>query len=68
MYFETKATAARLAAPAAKAPLVPDSEVNTAEKFQHRVEHALCYFENRSLSFDLYILARTTLLRTENVH
>ena len=45
-------------------------EVNTPEKLQHRVEHDLCYIENWSLLFDLYILLRTpfALLRTENAY
>jgi lipopolysaccharide/colanic/teichoic acid biosynthesis glycosyltransferase len=58
----------RIAAPAAKVPLVPDGEANTPEKFQHSVENDLSHIESRSLLLDLYILLRTpfALHRTEN--
>jgi lipopolysaccharide/colanic/teichoic acid biosynthesis glycosyltransferase len=43
---------------------------DTAEKIERRVEHDLYYIENWSLTFDLYILARTpfALLKSENAY
>jgi Undecaprenyl-phosphate glucose phosphotransferase len=45
-------------------------ETDTAEKIERRVEHDLYYIENWSLTFDLYILARTpfALLKSENAY
>ena len=45
-------------------------ETDTAEKIERRVEHDLYYIENWSLTFDLYILARTplALLKTDNAY
>ncbi len=45
-------------------------ETDTEEKIQARVEHDLHYIENWSLTFDLYILARTplALLNTKNAY
>jgi Undecaprenyl-phosphate glucose phosphotransferase len=45
-------------------------ETDTAEKIARRVEHDLYYIENWSLTFDLYILARTplALLKTQNAY
>ncbi|MFO1033046.1 MAG: undecaprenyl-phosphate glucose phosphotransferase [Hyphomicrobiales bacterium] len=45
-------------------------ETDTEEKIRNRVEHDLFYIENWSLTFDLYILARTplALLNTKNAY
>ena len=45
-------------------------ETDTAEKIERRVEHDLYYIENWSLTFDLYILARTplSLLNTRSAY
>jgi Undecaprenyl-phosphate glucose phosphotransferase len=45
-------------------------ETDTEEKIRNRVEHDLYYIENWSLTFDLYILARTptALLNTKNAY
>jgi Undecaprenyl-phosphate glucose phosphotransferase len=45
-------------------------ETDTAEKIERRVEHDLYYIENWSLTFDLYILARTpfALLKSEGAY
>lgn len=45
-------------------------ETDTAQKIERRVEHDLFYIENWSLTFDLYILARTplALLKGENAY
>ena len=45
-------------------------ETDTAEKIERRVEHDLYYIENWSLTFDLYILARTpfALLKTDSAY
>jgi hypothetical protein len=63
MFFETQATSARVAAPGAKMPLVPDAEANTPEKSRHSVENDLSHIESRSLLRDLYILPRRPLAR-----
>ena len=70
MFFKLKASAARIAAPAATEPLVSDAEVDAPEKFRHRVAHDLSDIENRSLEFDRYIPLRTpfALLWTENAY
>jgi lipopolysaccharide/colanic/teichoic acid biosynthesis glycosyltransferase len=63
-----KAPAARVAALAAKSPLIPNGKFNTLETFQHHVEHDLYCMESWSLMFDLYILLRSPfpLRWTEN--
>jgi Undecaprenyl-phosphate glucose phosphotransferase len=45
-------------------------ETDTKEKIERRVEHDLYYIENWSLTFDLYILARTpfALLNTKGAY
>jgi Undecaprenyl-phosphate glucose phosphotransferase len=43
-------------------------ETDTAEKIERRVEHDLYYIENWSLTFDLYILARTPLALLNTKH
>ncbi len=45
-------------------------ETDTEEKIERRVEHDLYYIENWSLTFDLYILARTpfALLKSEGAY
>ena len=45
-------------------------ETDTADKIERRVEYDLYYIENWSLTFDLYILARTpiALLNTKNAY
>ncbi len=45
-------------------------ETDTEAKIERRVEHDLYYIENWSLTFDLYILARTplALLKTESAY
>lgn len=45
-------------------------ETDTAEKIERRVEHDLYYIENWSLTFDLYILARTpfALMKSEGAY
>ena len=45
-------------------------ETDTAEKIERRVEYDLYYIENWSLTFDLYILARTplALIKAENAY
>ena len=45
-------------------------ETDTEEKIRNRMEHDLYYIENWSLTFDLYILARTplALLNTKNAY
>jgi Undecaprenyl-phosphate glucose phosphotransferase len=43
-------------------------ETDTTEKIERRVEHDLFYIENWSLTFDLYILARTPMALLNSIN